>query len=263
MRRALAVIVLLLVGCTGEPELEPATSLQTTVPTTTTTPPGTTLTTIPATTTTTAATTTSTVALDATVLAYQPVADLDFPVQLTARPGDPQSYVLTKGGRVWLYDGATVSEEPVLDIADRVRDSGEQGLLSIALHPGDPSRIFLHYSDVNGDTVVSEFALTTPDRADPSSERVLLQVSQPAGNHNGGMLQFTPDGALLLGLGDGGGAGDRFGNGQNPDTLLGGLVSIDVEGGSDPSLFAMGLRNPWRFWMDDTMIYIADVGQNA
>ena len=263
MRRALAVIGLLLVACTGEPDQEPPTSLQTPAPTTSTTPPGTTPTTVPATTTITAATTTSTVALDATVLAYQPVADLDFPVQLTARPGDPQSYVLTKGGRVWLYDGAAISEEPVLDIADRVRDSGEQGLLSIALHPEDPSRIYLHYSDVNGDTVVSEFPLTAPDRADASSERVLLQVGQPAGNHNGGMLQFTPDGALLLGLGDGGGAGDRFGNGQNPDTLLAGLVSIDVEGGTDPTLFAMGLRNPWRFWIDDTVIYIADVGQNA
>lgn len=197
------------------------------------------------------------------MLAYRPVADLDFPVQMTARPGEPHSYVLTKGGRVWLYDGASIFEEPVLDIADRVRDSGEQGLLSIALHPEDPSRIYLHYSDVNGDTVVSEFVLTASDRADPSSERVLLQVGQPAGNHNGGMLQFTPDGALLLGLGDGGGAGDRFGNGQNPDTLLGGLVSIDVDGGSDPALFAMGLRNPWRFWIDEPVIYVADVGQNA
>ena len=233
MRRALAVICLLVVACTGEPDQEPATSLPTPVPTTVTTSPGTTPTTVPATTTTIAATTTSTVALDATVLAYQPVADLDFPVQMTARPGDPHSYALTKGGRVWLYDGAAISEEPVLDIADRVRDSGEQGLLSIALHPEDSSRIYLHYSDVNGDTVVSEFVITAPDQADPSSERVLLQVGQPAGNHNGGMLQFTPDGALLLGLGDGGGAGDRFGNGQNPDTLLGGLVSIDVEGGAD------------------------------
>lgn len=264
MRRALAVIGLLLVACTAEPDQEPATSLPAPASTTATTPPGTPPTTVPATTTTTtAATTTSTLALDATVLAYQPVADLDFPVQMTARPGEPQSYVLTKGGGVWLYDGASISEEPVLDIADRVRDSGEQGLLSIALHPEDPSRFYLHYSDVNGDTVVSEFVLTAPDRADPSSERVLLQVGQPAGNHNGGMLQFTPDGALLLGLGDGGGAGDRFGNGQNPDTLLGGLVSIDVDGGSDPVLFAMGLRNPWRFWIDENVVYVADVGQNA
>jgi hypothetical protein len=78
------------------------------------------------------------------------------------------------------------------------------------------------------------------------------------------MIQFAPDGALILGLGDGGGAGDRFGNGQNPDTLLGGLVAIDVDA-SEPaaSKYAMGLRNPWRFWIDGEVIYVADVGQNG
>jgi hypothetical protein len=68
---------------------------------------------------------------------------------------------------------------------------------------------------------------------------------------------------LLLGLGDGGGSGDRYGNGQNPDTLLGGLVTLNVEGDPSPALYAMGLRNPWRFWMDGPTIYVADVGQNA
>ncbi|MGH8916186.1 MAG: PQQ-dependent sugar dehydrogenase, partial [Acidimicrobiia bacterium] len=146
----------------------------------------------------------------------------------------------------------------------QVRDSGEQGLLSIALHPEDMTRFYLHYSDNDGDTVVSEFLLTAPDQADPGSERVMLQVDQPAANHNGGMLQFLPSGELLLGLGDGGGAGDRFGNGQNPDTLLGGLVIMDATAEEpNPRKYAMGLRNPWRFWIDDTTIYIADVGQNA
>jgi glucose/arabinose dehydrogenase len=263
MRRVVVAIGCLLAACTAEPEREPATSFLPPMTTAATTLPSTTSTTVPPTITTTVATATSTVALDDTVLAYQPVADLDFPVQLTARPGDPRSYVITKDGRVWLQDGASVSGQPVLDITGQVRDSGEQGLLSIALHPGDQSRFYLHYSDNNGDTVVSEFVLTSPDQAHPSSERVLLQVDQPAGNHNGGMLQFMPNGALLLGLGDGGGGGDQFGNGQNPDTLLGGLVSLDVEGDPNPTLYAMGLRNPWRFWIDDTAIYIADVGQNA
>ena len=179
------------------------------------------VTTAPGAATTSAAPTTSTLALDETVLAYQTVADLDFPVQLTARPGEPQAYVITKNGLVWLYDGASVLDQPVLDISDRVLDDGEQGLLSIALHPVDSRRIFLHYSDQSGATTVSEFALPALGQGDSASERVLLQVVQPAANHNGGMLQFSPDGALLLGLGDGGGAGDRFGNGQNPDTLLG------------------------------------------
>ena len=113
----------------------------------------------------------------------------------------------------------------MLDILERVRNDGEQGLLSMALHPTDPARFYLHYSDTSGDTVVSEFTFSSPEQADPASERVLLEVDQPAPNHNGGMIQFAPDGALILGLGDGGGAGDGFRNGQNPDTLLGGLVS--------------------------------------
>jgi hypothetical protein len=76
------------------------------------------------------------------------------------------------------------------------------------------------------------------------------------------MIQFGPDGRLYLGLGDGGGANDRFGNGQNRDTLLGGLVAIDVDDATS-ELFSFGLRNPWRFWIEDDLIYVADVGQNA
>jgi glucose/arabinose dehydrogenase len=202
-------------------------------------------------------------ALEETVLSYQVVADLDFPVQLTARPGEGHGYVITKDGLVWLFDGTATAPEPVLDISDRVHNEGEQGLLSIALHPQDAGRLYLHYSDASGDTVVSEFTLLSPEQADHASERMLLQVDQPASNHNGGMIQFMPDGALLLGLGDGGGANDRFGNGQNPDTLLGGLVTMSVDGEPQPAKYAMGLRNPWRFWIDGEGIFIADVGQNA
>ena len=264
MRRLLIPLLCVLAACDGEPEPDPTTTTEP-VPTTSVT---TVATTIPSTGSTTGATTTteppatSTVALDDTVLAYQTVADMNFPVQLIARPGESHSYVITKDGRVWLYDGSAIAAAPVLDILERVRNDGEQGLLSMALHPTDPALFYLHYSDTAGDTVVSEFTFTRSEQADPVSERVLLQVDQPAGNHNGGMLQFAPDGALLLGLGDGGGAGDRFGNGQNPDTLLGGLVSIDVET-ADATKYAMGLRNPWRFWIDGETIYIADVGQNA
>ena len=211
--------------------------------------------------TTAAPTTTTTLGLDETVLAYAPVAEMDFPVQMTARPGEGLSYVITKDGRVWAYDGSAIAEDPVLDISDQVVNRGEQGLLSIALHPSDP-RLYLHYSDNNGDTTVSEFTLTSPTVADPGSERVLLSVDQPAPNHNGGMIQFTPDGTLLLGLGDGGGADDRYGNGQNPDTLLGGLVEMRVDGDPSPFKYAMGLRNPWRFWIDDSVLYVADVGQD-
>ena len=268
MRRLLIPVLCLVAACTAEPEPEPTTSTIPAVTTSTsaeTTIPETTSTSAPAEAATTSApATTSTLALDETVLAYQPVADLNFPVQLTARAGEAHSYVITKDGRVWLYDGSAIAEAPVLDILERVRNDGEQGLLSMALHPTDPARFYLHYSDTSGDTVVSEFTFSSPEQADPASERVLLEVDQPAGNHNGGMIQFAPDGSLILGLGDGGGAGDSFQNGQNPDTLLGGLVSIDVEGADpNPTKYAMGLRNPWRFWIDGETIYIADVGQNT
>lgn len=195
-------------------------------------------------------------------LAYETVAtDLPFPIVLTALPGDSRAVLATKDGRLWWLDDSGVSAEPILDIADRVTNDGEQGLLGVAIHPDDPSRLFVHYSDVDGATTVSEFTLPG-DVADPAGERVLLSVSQPAVNHNGGMIQFGPDGFLYLGLGDGGGANDRFGNGQNPDTLLAGLVRIDVETGEAVKVMS-GLRNPWRFWIDGETVVFADVGQNA
>jgi glucose/arabinose dehydrogenase len=273
MRRRLVPFLLLVTACLSQegqptdPSLStaPPVTAATTIGTSTvaeTTPATSPDTTGPPASVTTAPAAPTTLPLDQTVLAYQAVADLDFPVQLTARPGEEHGYVITKDGLVWLLDGAGVVEQPVLDISDQVHDEGEQGLLSIALHPED-TRLYLHYSDPSGDTVVSEFTLSSPGQADPASERVLLQVDQPAANHNGGMIQFTPDGALLLGLGDGGGANDRFGNGQNPGTPLGGLVTMSVEGEPAPAKYAMGLRNPWRFWIDGETIFIADVGQNA
>ncbi len=194
-------------------------------------------------------------------LTYTEIAGgLAAPIAMTAHPGAEEAYLATKDGRVWLLRGAILDSQPVLDITDRVRNDGEQGLLGMALHPLDQSRLFVHYSDRSGDTVVSEFALTGAG-GDASSERLLLQVGQPASNHNGGMIQFGPDGLLYLGLGDGGGAGDRYGTGQNPDTLLAGIVAIDVETASAQKIMS-GLRNPWRFWIDGDRIVIADVGQN-
>ncbi len=207
-------------------------------------------------------TTTTTTLPEMEGLSYESVAELPFPVEMTARPDEELSYIATKDGRVWVYDGTEVADEPVLDISVRVRNSGEQGLLSIALHPDDSTRFFAHYSAEDGDTVVSEFTFSSDTVILPGSERVLLRLDQPAGNHNGGMLLFGPDGLLFLGLGDGGGANDRFGNGQNTDTLLGSLVTLRVDGDPRPTLFDFGLRNPWRFWFDDGLVYIADVGQS-
>lgn len=262
MRRLPIAGLILLTACTAASDPDPTTSIQ--APTTTTSSTIETTTTRPiGPTTTIAGTTTTTIAITETRLEYEAIAELPFPVQLTSRPGESTGYVITKDGRVWHFDGSAVGESPALDLGDRVAGGSEQGLLSVALHPEDSGLIYLHYSDGSGDTVVSEFSFISPTEIDPDSERVLLQVAQPAQNHNGGMIQFTPEGSLLLGLGDGGGAGDRFGNGQNSDTLLGGLVEIDVTGDAEPVKYAMGLRNPWRFWIDGEEIFIADVGQNA
>lgn len=182
---------------------------------------------------------------------------MDFPIHLVPFV-DGFDIVANKDGQLFLLrDGDTV-EGPILDISDQVHNQGERGLLGIAAD-GPGNRVFVHYSANGGATTVSRFAW---NGSSLSSETVLLTVAQPASNHNGGMIQLGPDGALYLGLGDGGGSNDRYGNGQNTDTLLGGLVRIDPDSG-DSVLFQYGLRNPWRFWIEDDTIFIADVGQNA
>ena len=182
---------------------------------------------------------------------------------MTARHGDEIAYAITKNGLVWGMIEGQILSDPILDISYGVRNGGEQGLLSIALHPTEQDLLYLHYSNLDGDTVVSEFRFDSETEAAPDSERVLFSLDQPAGNHNGGMILFHPDGRLLVGLGDGGGQGDQFGNGQNTATFLGGIVALNVSGDPDPILFSYGLRNPWRFWIDSDLLYIADVGQNA
>ncbi len=160
MRRLTSLLLCLaLVAC--EAESEP-TSTATSPPDTTVAPSSTSTTagTVPPQTVTTAApTSTSTVALDDTVLAYQEVANLEFPVQLTARPGEQSSYVATKDGAVWLFDGSVVAEEPVLDIREQVRNRGEQGLLSIAFAPdyADSGLFYVDYTNRDGDTRVVEY----------------------------------------------------------------------------------------------------------
>lgn len=199
------------------------------------------------------------------------VGDLPFPVMLSTRPGEEAIYFATKNGQVW-----RLGEGVILDISDRVTNSGERGLLGMAWHPSDANRLFLHYSDLNGDTVVSEFV--DDGGFAPEQERIFLQVSQPAANHNGGTVAFGPDGYLWIGLGDGGGGGDTFGTGQTTDDLLANLLRLDIDGtepyqippdnpfidgGGAPEVWATGIRNPWRFAFDGDLIYIGDVGQNG
>ncbi|MBW3602160.1 MAG: PQQ-dependent sugar dehydrogenase [Actinobacteria bacterium] len=222
-------------------------------------------------------------------LALRPVTrGLDTPVFATAPADDPRLFVVERGGRVRIVARGRLAARPFLDVSDRTRTDGEYGLLGLAFHPGYArnGRFFVHYSArANGATVLAEYRVSDdPDRADPGSGRTLLRVPQPAPNHNGGMLAFGPDGMLWLGLGDGGGGGDTYGNGQRPDTLLGTLLRLDVDtAGADggrgyavppdnpwadggpgaPEVWAYGLRNPWRFSFDRGLVYIGDVGQRA
>ena len=213
------------------------------------------------------------------------VGGLNTPVGIAnAGDGSDRLFILEKVGRIRIVRGGALIAEPFLDISDRVgSSSSEQGLLGLAFHPEYAQRgtFFVDYTDLQGNTVVSRFAVgDDPDRADGSSELVLLTLEQPASNHNGGHLAFGPDGALYIGTGDGGASGDRFGNGQNGQTLLGAMLRLDVEG-SEPytiptdnpfvgdatvrdEIWAIGLRNPWRYSFDRLTgdLYIADVGQN-
>lgn len=218
------------------------------------------------------------------VLAVEPVAaGLASPAHLAAPLGDSRLFVVEQPGRIRIFSDGQLRTSPFLDITTQVRSGGEQGLLSVAFHPQYPvnGRFFVNYTDLTGTTRVVEYTVSTdPDVADPTSARLIIEIPQPFGNHNGGQLAFGPDGMLYIGMGDGGSGGDPLGHGQNRSTLLGALLRIDIDGdapytvppdnpyvGADdarPEVWAIGLRNPWRFSFDfhDDHIYIADVGQN-
>jgi len=188
-----------------------------------------------------------------------------YPIFLTASPGAGHSYLAEQGGRILYLREDEIGDQPVLDISEKVTFRGEQGLLGIALHPTQLSRMFVHYNNLGGHTVVSEFSLSDDGRtADSDSERIIFFAQQPATNHNGGMIQFGPDGYLYLGLGDGGRADDYYGHGQRPDTFLAALVRIHPDQVTS-EVWWYGLRNPWRFWIDQPtgLTYIGDVGQDA
>jgi glucose/arabinose dehydrogenase len=214
------------------------------------------------------------------------------PLYVTAAPGDDSRlFVVEQDGSIHIIADGTAIDTPFLDIESQVsRTDNERGMFGIAFHPDyqNNGRFFVHYSASedthglnNGDTVVSEFTVSDdPNVADSGSERLIVTETQPDWNHNGGMLVFGPDGYLYIGLGDGGGGGDAYGNGQNLESILGTIIRIDVDDTSAgeygipsgnmtgdavaPEIWDYGLRNPWRFSFDACTgdLYIADVGQN-
>jgi glucose/arabinose dehydrogenase len=200
--------------------------------------------------------------------------------------------VLEKPGTIRIIRAGQLEPEPFLDISDRVSDGGEMGLLGLAFHPSyaDNGRFYVYYSTMlsgSHTSRIAEYSVSdaSPDQSEAESERLLLEIPQPQSNHNGGSLEFGPDGFLYIGLGDGGGGGDQhgdIGNGQNLDTLLGKILRIDVDSAGEGSAYGIpagnlaqagarreiwsyGLRNPWRFSFDACTgdMYIGDVGQGA
>ena len=207
----------------------------------------------------------------------EPVAQLDEPIAMAVRRGDDALYIAERNGVVRALRGGTVDETPVLDISGNVSTGGERGLLGIAFATGGDG-LYVSYTDPNGDSRVDAYPVAGNGAVDADGRRELLAVEQPYPNHNGGNLVVGRDGMLYLGLGDGGAGGDPHANGQDPGTLLGKMVRIDPADGSAPAdnpfvdrdgvrpeIFAVGLRNPWRFSFDRETgdLWVGDVGQNS
>jgi glucose/arabinose dehydrogenase len=194
---------------------------------------------------------------------------LSQPVLVTSAPHDGRLFVVEKTGTVRIARDGTVASRPFLDVTRLVSSGSEQGLLGLAFHPrfAENRRLFVHYTDRDGDTRVVEYRVRgdDPDTVDPTSARVVLAVDQPYANHNGGDLVFGPDGKLWIGLGDGGSAGDPQRNGQDRSSRLGKMLRLDVDAARPaPEIAGIGLRNPWRYAFDARTgdLYIGDVGQD-
>jgi glucose/arabinose dehydrogenase len=190
------------------------------------------------------------------------------PVYVTAPPGDPHRvFVVEQPGRIYEVRDGQKLEPPFLDIHGDVKSGGEQGLLSMAFAPdyATSGRYYVYYTaprsgDSGGNVIVVE-------EISPAGRRVVFRVDHPTnGNHNGGQLQFGPDGMLYAGTGDGGSGNDPPNNAQNLDSKLGKLLRIDpLSTSGTPEIYAYGLRNPFRFSFDRGSgdLTIGDVGQNA
>ena len=225
--------------------------------------------------------------------------DVAFPVFVTAPAGDPRLFVVEKCGRIRIIDDGQVVDKPFLDISNLAEDpdhqrvncdGNEEGLLGMAFHPDYASngRFFVNYIEQPGGnetrfTVVAEYRVSSDSNVAEANEERIIRFHQPRSNHNAGMLAFGPDGYLYIATGDGGGSGDPDDNGQDETTLLGSMLRLDVSavgtygipadnpyassanGPEDPrpEIWAIGLRNPWRYSFDRETgdLYIGDVGQ--
>jgi glucose/arabinose dehydrogenase len=208
------------------------------------------------------------------------------PIAAVMRENDADMYVVGKAGKILAWRGTSFDPTPVLDFTSRVDSTNERGLLGLAFSPKRPGLMYVDYTDKKGVVHVSEIPFDGKT-ADVAEERVLLKIPKPFNEHNAGTLVFDNDDRLLIAIGDGGGSGDKFNNGQRTDTLLGKVLRIDPTPSGDlpysipednpfakkfafgsgkqrAEILAFGLRNPWRISVDRTTgdVWIPDVGQS-
>ncbi|MFL6235623.1 MAG: PQQ-dependent sugar dehydrogenase, partial [Thermoanaerobaculia bacterium] len=221
-------------------------------------------------------------------VSLQQVANNLGPITGITHAGGGRLFLTIRTGRIVILENGNPRSQPFLDFQSLTTTDGERGLLSTAFHPryAENGFFFVDYTNLQGNTVIARYQVSAsdPNRADPASARILLTIEQPFSNHNGGQLQFGPDGYLYIGMGDGGSAFDPACRAQKTDNLLGKMLRIDVDqnvatppfygipasnpfrGGGNPldEIWASGLRNPWRFSFDRQTgdLWIGDVGQN-
>jgi glucose/arabinose dehydrogenase len=217
-----------------------------------------------------------------------PVGTFSSPVYVTTAPGQSQLlFVVEQGGTIRVLRNETVLATPFLDIGNRISCCDERGMLSMAFAPDYAASglFYVAYTNVNGDIEVDEFkrigSSAAATRADPRSRRHLLSVlHRGASNHNGGQLQFGPDGYLYISTGDGGELTPRGEPARRLNSLLGKIMRIDPKPANGkpyqippdnpfvgdtakrPEIYAYGFRNPWRFSFDGQRLIVADVGQS-
>jgi len=213
---------------------------------------------------------------------------LFFPLAVGHGPGDPERlFIALQDGRIRVLVNDVLAGTPYLDIRARVSAFGSTGLLGFAFHPdfGNNGYFYVTYSDLAGDTVIARYERSAnPNLADPNSEVILFQITQPAQIHNGGGMAFGPDGYLYIALGDGGVQGDPLGNAQNPNVILGKILRIDVDNpsgglnygipptnpfvgvpGVREEIWAKGMRNPFRMSIDQATgdLWLGDVNERG
>ena len=221
-----------------------------------------------------------------TELVLTPIVEASAVVEIkNAADRSNRLFLVQQAGTVLIFKNDQLLDTPFVDLRSLIRIGQEQGLLSMAFSPNYTAtgRFYVFYTDRAGSSIVARYQVSNnTDVADAASGEILLTVAQPQANHNGGRLEFGPDGMLYIGIGDGGGGGDPGLNGQNLATRLGTVLRIDVESvnqgfvvpadnpfvgqaGVAPEIWAYGLRNPWRMSFDRQTgdLYIADVGQSA